>query len=167
MHLCGIRKTDGRYQAPSFEALRAARPLAIFSYLTHIIRDFQKDHQRHLNYFPNALLRKHEVTLDQLHAAASGEEIPVGLRAIVGQYVAWIDYYRTRSLRELEGIQEYLTPQYRMSLAIIYGLYQQIVDRISPTTGTFTGLELNPSPTEVRDRIEKIIVQQEDKELIK
>jgi phytoene/squalene synthetase len=162
MHLCGIRKEGDHYTAPPFVVAEAARPLALFSYLTHIIRDFQKDHQRQLNYFPASLLNQQRVTVEQLHAAASGGPVPQGLRAIVGQYLQWMDYYRAWSLRSLSGIKDELAPQYRLSLAIIFALYQQIVDRIDPHRGTFSAEELNPTPEEVRERLEQIIIQQQD-----
>jgi phytoene/squalene synthetase len=52
MHLCGIRKDERGYRPPEYDSREAARPLALFSYLVHIIRDFQKDHLNNLNYFP-------------------------------------------------------------------------------------------------------------------
>jgi phytoene synthase len=165
MHLCGIRSEGEGYTSPMFDIARAARPLALFSYLTHIIRDFQKDHQRGLNYFPLALLQRHKVTVDQLRMAADGGAIPGGLREIVAQYLSWISYYREWSLRQLAIISPNLSPQYRLSLALIYGLYQQIVDRVDPASGRFTTEELNPTPSEVRARIEEVVNQQQDNEL--
>ena len=34
----------------------AATPCAMFSYLVHIIRDFQKDQQNNLNYFADDVM---------------------------------------------------------------------------------------------------------------
>lgn len=53
VHLCGLTKENGQYLAPAFDVKKAATPCAIFSYLVHIIRDFQKDHISNLNYFPD------------------------------------------------------------------------------------------------------------------
>jgi hypothetical protein len=44
-----------------------------------------------------------------------------------------------------------------LSLEIIYGLYLQIFERIDVSKIRFTTSELNPSPQDVRDRINMII----------
>ena len=49
VHLAGLTKSDGKYVAPKFDVKDVATPCAIFSYLVHIIRDFQKDHLNNLN----------------------------------------------------------------------------------------------------------------------
>jgi phytoene/squalene synthetase len=41
MHLCGIRRRKNEFLQPAFDIRKAARPLALFSYLVHIMRDFQ------------------------------------------------------------------------------------------------------------------------------
>ena len=47
-----------------------------------------------------------------------------------------------------------LLPRYRLSLEIVYGLYQQIFEKIDPEKGTFAEDELNPDMAEVKERIE-------------
>jgi len=37
MHLCGVSEDSGTYRPPDFDIRLAARPLALFSYLVHII----------------------------------------------------------------------------------------------------------------------------------
>ena len=56
VHLCGLTRQNGRYMPPQFDVKRVATPCAIFSYLVHIIRDFQKDHLHNLNYFADDLM---------------------------------------------------------------------------------------------------------------
>lgn len=41
VHLCGLTQQNGHYLPPVFDVKRVATPCAIFSYLVHIIRDFQ------------------------------------------------------------------------------------------------------------------------------
>jgi phytoene/squalene synthetase len=42
VHLAGLRELENKYSAPAFNVKEAATCCAIFSYLVHIIRDFQK-----------------------------------------------------------------------------------------------------------------------------
>ena len=66
MHLAGLRQSDGKYLPPLFDVKEVATPCAIFSYLVHIIRDFQKDHLNNLNYFPDDLIAKYGMDRQQL-----------------------------------------------------------------------------------------------------
>ena len=51
VHLNGLTRHGDEYLPPAFDVKSAATPCAIFSYLVHIIRDFQKDQLNNLNYF--------------------------------------------------------------------------------------------------------------------
>ncbi len=62
VHLSGLTRKNGDYIKPSFDVREAALPCAIFSYLVHIIRDFQKDQFNNLNYFADDLATKHGLT---------------------------------------------------------------------------------------------------------
>ena len=56
VHLNSISKVNGKYDNPPFDVKWAATPCAIFSYLVHIIRDFQKDQLNNLSYFADDLI---------------------------------------------------------------------------------------------------------------
>ena len=86
LHLCGVTKKNGEYTAPEFDTEKAARPLALFCYLVHIIRDFQKDQENNLNYFADDLIRKNELDLTLLKKIASGGEISFGFRNLMKEY---------------------------------------------------------------------------------
>ncbi|MBK7711488.1 MAG: squalene/phytoene synthase family protein [Bacteroidales bacterium] len=58
VHLNSISRENGRYIDPPFDVKWAATPCAIFSYLVHIIRDFQKDQLNNLSYFADDLIVK-------------------------------------------------------------------------------------------------------------
>jgi len=75
VHLCGIQKQNGRYANPSYDVKEAATPCAIFSYLVHIIRDFQKDQYNNLNYFADDLIAKHGLNREKLNKIAHGSHI--------------------------------------------------------------------------------------------
>ncbi len=49
VHLCCLQKEGDGFTLPDIDILEVARPCAIFSYLVHIIRDFQKDQRENLN----------------------------------------------------------------------------------------------------------------------
>ena len=72
MHMCGLTAENGRYRLPDYDIRKAARPLAIFAYLVHILRDFQKDQQVGLNYFAADLMRERDLANDDLQMIAEG-----------------------------------------------------------------------------------------------
>ncbi len=58
VHLNGISLKDGRYADPPFDVKWASTPCAVFSYIVHIIRDFQKDQLNNLSYFADDMIVK-------------------------------------------------------------------------------------------------------------
>ena len=76
---------------------------------------------------------------------------------MIGWYKRAADRYRRMARIRIDSIKPELEPRYALSLEIIYSLYQQIFERINPTSGTFTGDELNPSEAEIKTRIEATI----------
>ncbi len=153
MHLCGVRKENGHFAAPEFDIRKAARPLALFSYLVHIVRDFQKDHTDGLNYFAEDIMRSLDLNTASLKNIATGGDITPGFRNLVGQYHRFAGYYRKLARNSVDQIRPRLAPPYQLSLEIIYNLYLQIYERIDITNGRFTTDELNPSTAEIQDRI--------------
>jgi phytoene/squalene synthetase len=157
MHLCGLRHEGRGYVRPEFDVRVAASDLALFSYFVHIIRDFEKDQRRRLNYFADDLLAAHGLTPEDLYRAGLGEGIPDRLRDLLGQYRGFAEYYRRRARRQLDHLAERLDPRYQLSLEIIYQLYLQIFERIDVTAGQFRAEELLPNPEEVRARLNATI----------
>ena len=51
VHLNGLTRKGDDFNLPAFDVRTAATPCALFSYIVHIIRDFQKDQLNNLNYF--------------------------------------------------------------------------------------------------------------------
>jgi phytoene synthase len=153
MHLCGVRSTDGNYRPPDYDIRMSARSLAVFSYLVHIMRDFQKDQLAGLNYFADTLLAKHYLDSEQLKKVAGGGDIPAEFRKLMRRYVSFTAYYQARAKRVIAKIKPSLMPQYQLSLEMIYQLYSQIFERIDWREGDFSAGELNPTPQEIQDRI--------------
>ena len=157
MHLCGVIEKDGVYIKPIFNTRKAARPLAIFSYLVHIIRDFEKDQKNNLNCFAHNLLKQHRLTIPELKRIAEMQDIKPSFRSMMAQYAGFAEYYRKKARRTIDRTLPYLKPRYQLSLEIIYDLYLQIFERIDPENGSFTATELNSKPDEIQDRIDEII----------
>ncbi len=157
MHLCGVTRTGSGYTPPAYDIREAARPLAIFSYLVHIMRDFQKDHMRGLNYFAEDGLARFDLSVDDLADMARKGEVTPQFRKLIARYVGFAEYYRARSRRTIDAILPYLAPRYQLSFEMIYSLYMQIFERIDPNVGNFTTAETNPSPSQVNARIEDTV----------
>jgi len=153
VHLCGLRESDGRYLPPVFDVRRTARPCAVFSYLVHIIRDFQKDRLNHLNYFPCDLLDKYRLCPDDLDDMAHGGPIAPGFRSLVRYYMTRAEKYREETMDMIRQISPVLSERYRLSLQIIFDLYLMVYHRIDPDNGVFTTETLNPTADEIRAQV--------------
>ena len=154
MHLCGLKRDGDGYAPPTYDLRLAARHLAIFSYLVHIMRDFQKDQLSNLNYFSDDMLVLHGLSRRDLSDIARGGQIGEEFRRLMRSYHYIGGYYRARARRTMDTVSRQLAPRYQLSLEMIYQLYLQIYERIDPERGVFTGQELNPSPEEIEARIQ-------------
>lgn len=157
MHLCGLRR-DGRNNLdPVFDVHDASSDLALFSYVVHIIRDFEKDMRRSLVYFADNLIAEQQLTRDDLAAAAVSGDVPDRLRDLFASYRRFADFYRCRARLKLDSLRPLFAPKYRLSLEIIYELYLQVFERIDVTEGSFSARALQPTPDEVKARLMRTI----------
>jgi phytoene synthase len=157
VHLCCLEKHDGEYIPFPGNISEIAQPCAIFSYLVHIIRDFQKDQLNNLNYFSLDILEKNGLTVTMLGNIARGEKIPESFRKVIREYKTIAGIYRSETEKMLESLAGRLEPRYYLSLRIIYDLYLKIYERIDPENGSFTSEELNPAPDEIRESVSQCI----------
>lgn len=157
VHLCCLEKLQGEYIPINRVISDVARPCAMFSYLVHIIRDFQKDQFNNLNYFALDLLEKHNLTSEELKIIARGGEIPDGFRELIREYKSHAEKYKIATEKMIRSLEGKLEERYMLSLRIIYHLYLQIYNRIDPDKGTFTIAELNPTPEEVKEAVAECI----------
>ena len=159
-HLCGvIPEGHDKYRPPSYDLRKASRSLALFSYLVHIMRDFQKDQVRSLNYFADDLMAVHTLNRDDLRRAAETGRIPQELRNLFARYRAYAGYYRVRARMTLDKLAQSLEPRYQLSLEVIYGLYSLVYERIDPRRGSFVEHETNPPPAEIQSRLSQIVAE--------
>jgi phytoene synthase len=158
VHLNSISKKDGVYVNPPFDVKWAATPCAIFSYLVHIIRDFQKDQLNNLSYFADDLIIQCKLSRKKLHEFAMGKPVDEKFRRLIGIYYKLADEYRIKTYDVIREIRPLLEPGYQLSLEIIFNLYLMVFERIDLVHGRFTTEELNPTPEETRDRVYKTIM---------
>jgi phytoene/squalene synthetase len=158
VHLAGLGEHNNVYTKPVFDVKEIATSCAIFSYLVHIIRDFQKDQLNNLNYFADDLLLMNGLTRDDLLKMALGTKPIDGFRRLVKTYYTVANEYRIKTYNSINSVWQYLEPRYQLSLEIIFDLYLMVFERIDIERGTFTTSELNPSPEESKQRVYRTIM---------
>ena len=159
VHLNGLVSKNGHYEKPLFDVKWAATPCAYFSYIVHIIRDFQKDQLNNRSYFADDLIIKKGLTRTDLRDFAEGKPVNNEFRNLIRQYYELADGYRLKTYDVIREINPLLEPAYRLSLEIIFNLYLMVFERIDLQNGEFTSLELNPAPAEIRDRVYDTIMK--------
>ncbi|HLN54387.1 MAG TPA: squalene/phytoene synthase family protein [Bacteroidales bacterium] len=162
VHLNSIRRVNNHYEEPAFDVRWAATPCAVFSYLVHIIRDFQKDQLNNLTYFPDDLIRKNNLTRKDLREFAEGRPVNEDFRNIVQELYAVADDYRERTFEIIKKIKPLLEPRYQLSLDVIFNLYMMVFERIDIKNGRFITAELNPTPDETAARVYETIMKFEE-----
>ncbi len=157
VHLCSWSSELNEYVIPDLDLVAASRPCSIFSYLVHIIRDFQQDQFENLNYFADEYLTKNNLTPDNLKEIANGNHLSENFRNLIKDYVNYAEFYKNETEKVINKLTPFLSPRYLLSLKIIFELYKQVFERIDLKNGTFSKDELNPTPSEMKDRILEVI----------
>ena len=153
MHLCGVKKVNGKYESPEFDIRQAARPLALFSYLVHIMRDFEKDQRRQLNYFADDILRKCGLNKDELNKLVHKQSSDDRIWALFSEYKRIAEYYQKLAGETFKYLLPQLAPKYQLSLHIIFSLYSHLYEKIDPDNHGYSETDLNLSPFEVQQRL--------------
>ena len=156
VHLACLSEENGVYSCPDYDIIELARPCAIFSYLVHIIRDFQDDQLNNLNYFARDILEHNQLHPSDLRKIAKGGSLPETFRRVIGEYHELAGRYQIATIKQLEALNSELSGRYLFSLHLIYQLYKMVFDRIDVKQGTFTRDELNPTPGEIRNMVLKV-----------
>jgi phytoene/squalene synthetase len=159
VHLNCLSEINGTYKIPPFNIKWAATPCALFSYLVHIIRDFQKDQLNNLCYLSDDLMTKNHLKRKDLYEYAQGRSIDRNFRNLMEQLYILADDYRLKTFEVIKEIGPLLEPRYKLSLEIIFDLYLMVFERIDIQNGKFTTEELNPTPEETRKRVYNKIVK--------
>jgi phytoene/squalene synthetase len=159
VHLCGLTKNNNSFNASLFDVRTAAAPCAIFSYLVHIIRDFQKDQLNNLNYFADESIVKHGLSKEELRKMAGDGCVNDSFRSMVLEYYSLADEYRIKTNDMIRQIIPFLEPDSQLSLSIIFNLYLMVFERIDCRKGCFTQAELEPTAAEIKERVYKTILE--------
>jgi phytoene/squalene synthetase len=159
VHLNGLQEVNRHYEIPPFDVKWAATPCAIFSYLVHIVRDFQKDQLNNLNYFADDLIIKNNLSRMNLREFAEGRPVNTDFRNLIKHYYNLASEYRKETYDVIKVIKPLLEPRYQLSLEIIFDLYLMVFEKIDFRNGSFTTEELNPTPEETRKRVHKTIMR--------
>lgn len=130
-----------------------ARPCALFSYLVHVIRDFQKDQHENLNYFALDVLERNNLTSGDLKKIAGSGNIPLEFREVIRFYKNKAEEYRLETLKQIHHLQNHVNDRYMKSLKIIFQLYLSVYNRIDVDNGSFTTEELAPTNEEIADMV--------------
>jgi phytoene/squalene synthetase len=158
VHLNGLQKKNDRYENPPFDVKWASTPCAVFSYLVHIIRDFQKDQLNNLSYFADDLIIKNNLNRMAMREFAEGRPVNDNFRNLIKQYYLVADEYRIKTYDIIKEIRPMLEPRYQLSLEIIFDLYLMVFERINLQNGKFTTEELNPTSVETKERVLRTIL---------
>ena len=153
VHLCCLSEENGEYRTPDYDVVKVSRPCAIFSYLVHIIRDFQEDQLNNLNYFANDILMRNNLLPKDLKEIAFGAPVTESFRQVIGEYHEQARHFRDQTLQELQNLSTKLSDRYLLSLHMIFNLYDMVFDRIDIKNGHFTTRELNPTAQEIRKKV--------------
>jgi phytoene/squalene synthetase len=159
VHLNGLKEVNGHYENPPFDIKWAATPCAIFSYLIHIIRDFQKDQLNNLSYFADDLIIKNGLTRNKMREFAEGKPVNKNFRNLINYYYSLADEYRRKTYKVIKEIKPLHEPRHQLGLEIIFDLYLMIFERIDIQNGSFTTEELNPLPEETKQRVHNTIMK--------
>jgi phytoene/squalene synthetase len=162
VHLNGLSKMNGIYETPPYDVKWAATPCAVFSYLVHIIRDFQKDQLNNLSYFADDLIVKNGLTRIKMQEFAQGRPVDNNFRNLIKHYYLLANEYRRKTYDVIKVIRPLLEPRYQLSLEIIFDLYLMVFERIDIQKGKFTSEELNPTPEETSERVYSTIMNFKD-----
>ncbi|OPZ97022.1 MAG: Squalene/phytoene synthase [Bacteroidetes bacterium ADurb.Bin416] len=162
VHLCGLRIKHGSYLKPAFDVRAAATPCALFSYLVHIIRDFRKDTFNNLTYLADDILAREGLSRNDLPAIASSDTVPESFRRVIRTYYHEAGRYKEETLSMIQTVYPRLEPRYRLSLSIVFALYDMVYKRIDPDRGTFSTEELNPTPGEIKNVVYQTILHYKD-----
>ena len=157
VHLSCLSEENNQYITPDFDVVQVARPCAMFSYIVHIIRDFQEDQLSNLNYFALDILQKNNLSPSDLKGIAGGGSVPDSFRNVIREYYALAEVYSEQTRVELQKLTTKIDSRYLLSLHVIYNLYKLVFDRIDIENGEFTAKELNPSPQEIKENVSMVV----------
>lgn len=155
VHLIGLREGSDGYAAAPVDCYTSARPLAMFSYMTHIMRDFRDDFALSLEYIPVSMRERFGVSHGDLESSAVGNQTE-NFTAMIASYHKLAAGYRKKSRPARLPIYAHLNETYRFSLEVIWELYAQIHERIEKANFQLDPALIHPSAEDLFGRLESV-----------
>lgn len=153
MHLAGSTEIEpGRFIVPQFDIKEAARPLALFSYLVHILRDFKKDFtagSKPLIYFDMASCEKFYVTEKMMAEIVATGIQPLKFTKMIQYLFSLLTEYQVASRKMIDSLKDKLPPDGLFSLNLIYELYSTTAAKFSECGYNLVSGDFNMSPEEI------------------
>lgn len=162
MHLCGVQASAQGYKRPAFDIRKKARALALFAYLTHIVRDLFVDHRRGLNYFSDDLLARFgfdrvSISSAVMHGTEQTPNRRTNLIGLVGEYLRLAARYQEYARIELDCSADHFQPPYGLSLELIYSLYTQQFEQLQRVYQTLDEPSWSVPSSKIAERIEQTL----------
>jgi phytoene/squalene synthetase len=157
LHLCCLNGDYENYSDSSMDLVSLARPCAIFSYIVHIIRDFEIDQKNNLNYFADDLLQANNLTPIDLKEMANSGIVKPGFRDLIKTYMDKAGRYKLETETAIQALAPFLNPRYLLSLKIIFSLYLEIYNRIDLENDDYRTSQLTPSMQETKQIVADVI----------
>lgn len=135
MHLAGCSySNEGRVHLPKFDIREAARPLAIFSYLVHILRDFKKDFKagaQPLIYIDLGTTEMFFVSTQEMAETVATEKQSLKFTKMIMWLFNRLTAFQVEAEASLHALKPQLPDDGRFTLRFIYELYGAIARKIS------------------------------------
>ncbi|MCK5124836.1 MAG: squalene/phytoene synthase family protein [candidate division Zixibacteria bacterium] len=153
MHLAASSFDDrGQIVLPEIDIREAARPLALFSYLVHVLRDFKKDFtsgKEPLIYLDKDTTNMFNIDENELAKNANGWQQSLKFTNMIKWYFNRLQDYQTKAMDMLEAIDDRLPEDGRFALRFIYELYSATAAKISDQQCILIHENLNLSSSEI------------------
>lgn len=159
IHLIALKRNGERWSPAPVDPFASARDMALFSYLTHILRDFREDFSEGLEYVALDLRKRFSVSDAIWKNAGAGDQAPE-FTELVRFHYHLARRYQERARVERLAVRPHLTAQYRFSLTLIWRLYSQILDKIEQAEFSLDPELIHPSRDEIVSEIQALAVEQ-------
>ena len=161
LHLAASSFDDrGQLIRPTFDIQEAARPLAIFSYLVHILRDFKKDFiagEKPLIYIDMETTDMFYVDEKELAKNATGWHQSLKFTKMIMWYFNRLTEFQVKAEHMLDEIAPYLPEDGLFALRLIYELYSETASKISDRQYILVREDLNLTKDEILTAAERTV----------
>jgi phytoene/squalene synthetase len=131
--------------------MSAARPLATFSYLVHILRDLRHDIQEGLHYLADDILTAHNLSKKDLTHEIKKCTFSNAFSNVIKTYIDKTETYKKQAALMLQ--KNKINNNFHASICVIFSLYDIIFENIKENYRTLQHNTLIPDGTVIMDII--------------